>query len=381
MPDARRIDMYRGKAWKLFEAGRVDLAMKEMDKARALDPEASALDLEQGVMLFKSALLSEALERFEAVIAKDPENLTAYVNTAKTLLGLERAEEGLQQAEACLAINADHVGGVLAAGLCELALDRAEAALARFERAVELAPREGQPLLRVSQALRKLERYEEALAAARKSGAVRQGYDEANHEKGLCLWKVGRVTEAWKVLSELVRSQGQKADRQLCLDAGAVAMDLKMHSAALTLADKICANDQNDADAWLLKGRAQEGSGDVAAGAICQGTAHMVAGRYEEALVQVDRALELKPRYTPGWCNRAVILEKLGRMDDALAAYDSALKHDSEAYVVWHNKGALLYKLKRQDEAVRCFRKEVRIDPDRWFKLPSAIRLLVDRYK
>ena len=104
----------------------------------------------------------------------------------------------------------------------------------------------------------------------------------------------------------------------------------------------------------------------------------MVEGRLEDALAALDRACALDRRYAAGWCNRAVVLERLGRTDEAAASYDRALEVEPGAATIWHNKGNLLYAAGRREEALRCFKREVKLDHRRWFELPSEIRAAVD---
>jgi tetratricopeptide (TPR) repeat protein len=106
----------------------------------------------------------------------------------------------------------------------------------------------------------------------------------------------------------------------------------------------------------------------------------MVAGRLEDALAALDRALEADARYTAAWCNRAVVLERMERPDDAARSYEKALEIDPGSPVLWHNMANLLLgKLGRREEAVRCYRREVKLDHRRWFELPPEIRAEVDK--
>ena len=50
-----------------------------------------------------------------------------------------------------------------------------------------------------------------------------------------------------------------------------------------------------------------------------------VLGRYDEALVSLDRALLLRPDYVKALNNRGAVLEGINRLPEALACYDRAL--------------------------------------------------------
>lgn len=54
------------------------------------------------------------------------------------------------------------------------------------------------------------------------------------------------------------------------------------------------------------------------------GLAFSMVGRRDEALAELDRALELNPRYVDAHLNRAVLLNEMGRYEDAAAAFAAA---------------------------------------------------------
>ncbi|MYT55966.1 tetratricopeptide repeat protein, partial [Streptomyces sp. SID7834] len=51
-------------------------------------------------------------------------------------------------------------------------------------------------------------------------------------------------------------------------------------------------------------------------------------GRYEEALADYDRAVEMDPQYAWARAGRAQVHEAMGRHEEALADYDRALEID-----------------------------------------------------
>src|SRR5512140_3633341 len=54
------------------------------------------------------------------------------------------------------------------------------------------------------------------------------------------------------------------------------------------------------------------------------GLAYSMLGRKDDALKELDRALELNPRYVDAHLNRAVLLNDLGRYEEAAAAFGKA---------------------------------------------------------
>jgi tetratricopeptide (TPR) repeat protein len=88
-------------------------------------------------------------------------------------------------------------------------------------------------------------------------------------------------------------------------------------------------------------------------------------GLYEEALVCVERALELKDDCREAWYNRGNILVKLRHEEEAIASYDRvlALEPDRE-YWVWSSlgRGNVLFRLGRYKEAVASYDKALTLE-------------------
>lgn len=61
-----------------------------------------------------------------------------------------------------------------------------------------------------------------------------------------------------------------------------------------------------------------------------RGLAYMDLGKLEEALADLDRAIELEPQRPGPYWNRAGLLEQMGRPEDALRDYFAGLLHDPD---------------------------------------------------
>lgn len=76
--------------------------------------------------------------------------------------------------------------------------------------------------------------------------------------------------------------------------------------------------------AVLLLKEVVDGGGAFADAHQLLGLAYSMVGRTEDALEQLDRALELNPRYVDAHLNRAVLLNDSGRYEEAAAAFAAA---------------------------------------------------------
>src|SRR5450830_777609 len=84
---------------------------------------------------------------------------------------------------------------------------------------------------------------------------------------------------------------------------------------------------------------------------------------YQEALNCCDKALELDPRHEVAWYSKGNSLHGLGRNEEAILCYDQALELDLRDAAAWDNKGVSLHSLGRDEEAIRCLDKALELDP------------------
>jgi tetratricopeptide (TPR) repeat protein len=93
-----------------------------------------------------------------------------------------------------------------------------------------------------------------------------------------------------------------------------------------------------------------------------KGTSLGRLGRFEEALLCLDKALELDSKYSAAWINKGHSLNNLSRFEEALQCLDNALELDPNNAPVWINKGYSLNNLGRFEEAVLCLDKALELD-------------------
>ena len=87
--------------------------------------------------------------------------------------------------------------------------------------------------------------------------------------------------------------------------------------------------------------------------------------RFEEALADNVRAIELDPANADSCNNMGTILGELGRIGEALSWYNRSLKIRPDVARTVTNRAGALAQLSRFDEAMAGYRRAVAIDPDR----------------
>lgn len=92
-------------------------------------------------------------------------------------------------------------------------------------------------------------------------------------------------------------------------------------------------------------------------------------GHFHDAILCINKALEIDPRSKSAWLDKGASFVHLGRFDQAIICFDKALEIDSLHPIAWRGKGTALNGLGRFDEAIVCFEKALEIDPryvDAW---------------
>ena len=77
-----------------------------------------------------------------------------------------------------------------------------------------------------------------------------------------------------------------------------------------------------------------------------------------------------------------IVKHSLHRIEQKISHILGSAERTLDGYVAvtWHNMANLLYaKLGRKEKALECFRREVKLDPRRWFDLAPEIRAAVDQ--
>ena len=117
----------------------------------------------------------------------------------------------------------------------------------------------------------------------------------------------------------------------------------------------------------LLIDRAQLQAGDRALALGQRAECHALERRFEEALEDFARALELGPGNASLYAARGQTLRVLGRLDDALRDFDRAIELAPDSETAIASRGVIRQRLGRLDEAVADLTRAIALRPsDDW---------------
>jgi tetratricopeptide (TPR) repeat protein len=85
-------------------------------------------------------------------------------------------------------------------------------------------------------------------------------------------------------------------------------------------------------------------------------------GRYEEAIMEFEKTVSLKPDHASAWCRKGESLCKLERYPEAIDCFDKAIVIDVNFMGAWYEKGVAYDKLGQYEKALYSYDKTIWIN-------------------
>lgn len=193
-------------------------------------------------------------------------------------------------------------------------------------------------------ALKKLQRFDEALPLLRK--AYERAPDKAAHSFNLAntLMELGRYDESYPLYQEAVRLSPLDSDIHanfgiLLRRMGKAAESVALMQKAVSLAPE--------------SGRAHSNLG----------VSLLFAGRTQEALVELQKSLSLNPRLPQARYYLGTSLAEAGKTHEAIEQFEALLKLAPPTAHLLSNLGVLYARAGDFPNAIRCLKQAVALDP------------------
>lgn len=111
--------------------------------------------------------------------------------------------------------------------------------------------------------------------------------------------------------------------------------------------------------------------------AVCYGK----LGELENAIYFYDRLLKINPNQAVYWNNRGVMQQRNGEEELAIQSYQQAIKVRSDWTLPWVNEGNIHFDEKDYEQAIRCYLGSIHIHPDEqglflWTRIAEANKKL-----
>lgn len=95
-----------------------------------------------------------------------------------------------------------------------------------------------------------------------------------------------------------------------------------------------------------------------------RGVSYAAAGKIEQAMADLNHALELNPRYPHAYFNRGELRYQQHDDEGAIEDYTLAIKLGSRAAAVYASRGHAYYRLQRFGDALRDYGEAIKRDPE-----------------
>jgi tetratricopeptide (TPR) repeat protein len=312
----------------------VQLAGQGGRQAAALPPTLAELEsiFAQALAFHRAGLLGEAEQLYRRVLDHRPGSFDC-----QHLLGVIAYQRGncleaVRQIDAALKINSRVADAHLNRGNALKRLKRFDEALASYDKAIALKGERDSAILNCrGSVLRDLGRLDEALADLDLAISLSPNLVEAVNNRGNVYQDMGQADAA---LADYDRALALKPDNADTFNnRGNLRQQLGLHEEALPDYEKAIALKPDYAEAFYN-----------------QGTVLYELGRFEAALTPLARAIALRPDYAKAIYNHGTTLMALGRIDDALADFARALAVQPDYHEPAWNRGLCHLQLGRWRE-------------------------------
>lgn len=94
------------------------------------------------------------------------------------------------------------------------------------------------------------------------------------------------------------------------------------------------------------------------------GAIYFKLGKYEKAIFNYNKAIDLKTDYTEAIANRGVALKNLGKYQEAITSYETAIKLKPDYAEAYNNLGNIVNASENHQQAIKYYKKAIQIKPE-----------------
>ena len=86
-------------------------------------------------------------------------------------------------------------------------------------------------------------------------------------------------------------------------------------------------------------------------------------GKYEMAINEYEKAIEIDPKYADSYNKRGLVYYNQKKYDQAIKDYTAAIELNPKYTDAYNNRGIVYYELDKNNEAISDYTKAIEIDP------------------
>jgi tetratricopeptide (TPR) repeat protein len=342
--------------------GQYDKAVASYDEALTAPEIADFIEAsiysDRGVAKWQLNQTKEAVDDFNKSIQLSPENAAVYNNRGNALMDLGHPDEAVKDFDRAVALSPNYGAAYNNRGNARVALGQYALAFQDFRKAVELMPQSAVPFNGRGMAHAELKRYHAAVRDLSRAISINPKYAAAYHHRADAYLGLGMYREAAADATQVLTLQPELTDPDLLrLRARAYAGDKKLNPALEDL-NKVIEVKPDLVDAYIERGMV-----------------FVQARRFDEAIGDLTHALELDPQSAKAYAMRASVKFQAAPSaaanaeantqdnDDALNDVNQALQLAANDPVALRIRGNVYEALNRTDEGIADYRNALAQDP------------------
>ncbi|WP_226635542.1 tetratricopeptide repeat protein [Brevundimonas poindexterae] len=334
----------------------------------------------RGDILLRGGDVEGALVEFERAVELEPENANAYANRGIAHIDAGNLTEAAADFERAADLDPSEVVAMNGRGLLAMRAEDYEDAVIQFSRSIRYSRNNVWALWQRAEAYARLEQYDKAIADLDSILATQPDNQSVLFTKIGLMRRMDQEDEALALLEEVIAASPD--DTGLRWGLADLQLSAGRNEAAIATIDELIGT-MPETDALLLsmRGTAYYRLGDPVQGADDFARAREAAGddpdllnsvcwnaaldniELEQALADCDAALAAEPEGAHVMDSRAMVLLRMGRFEEALAQYDRALEIAPTLAPSLYGRGVAKWALDREDWQEDVARA-LSIDPD-----------------
>ena len=352
---------------KFRDEGDHKRAEKFFSEAIELNSENALAWHNRGWAYIEEKKYKEALADFDKASELNPNSELPYFGRGWTYTQQKKYELAIKEYNKVIELNSKYAVAWNNRGAAKSWLNLMREAIADYDKAIELKPNYVQAYENRSKAFNALGNYERATEDRLRAEHLKWSNENADKiiDKALALDKRGDVKGALKLLNEAVKLY---PDNQFVLvNRGNIYNDrLRDYERAIEDYNKTI--ELNPKFSWPYLNRA------IACGRL---------KRWEEAIVDYGRAIELDVNYASAYNGRAWSYCQIGKFEEALLDANKALELRPNEANFFDTRASAYAGLKRYEEALADMDRAIKLLPEGWlyYNRGKIYRLMGDETK
>ncbi|KAL1932404.1 hypothetical protein VTP01DRAFT_9460 [Rhizomucor pusillus] len=323
---------------------------------------------------YKNGNYREAVSLYSQAIEASPNTATYYANRAAALTMLAKYKEAAEDCRTATQLDPSNIKAYIRAGKCHLNLGNLEESTRQYESALELdktnaqAQREYANLQTVKNYINQMQIYMDNNQWPLAGNSLDRAISMVDGSHVPYKWDIWRAeialaqkkwSEASRLVNFLVRLDTQNPDVLYLRARVFYGQGDNAKTKAHCMEALRCDPDFAKARTLLKKARAIEEQKET-------GNAAFKSNNLQEAYDAYSSALEIDPdndaMNSKLYSNRAAVLQKLKKFEEALSDCNKALELDPDFIKVYSRRAACYMELEQYEEAVRDYRRLTEAD-------------------